>query len=142
MIARVLLAALQQERDLRDDGRFDQGALTGENYVFDVPTSLDTLTGEICIGLTARRRDRLLLDGAMFLAADDFDLTRVEGTLARPPSRWTRRVRVVRRYQRVNGVRVPVEAESVAHVRVVGPSHLTMTYTYTMVNGRLVQDAR
>jgi hypothetical protein len=63
-----------------------------------------------------------------------------------PPQRWSigsspastcrvSRVDVVRRYARIAGVRVPVELESTAHVRLAGRSEMRITYQYTSING-------
>jgi hypothetical protein len=77
------------------------------------------------------------VDGAVFLTRDT-DLVRVEGTLARSPSWWTRSVRVVRRYARICGVRVPVEMWSDADVRLAGHSTFSMSYVYEQVEDREV----
>jgi len=70
--------------------------------------------------------------------ASDGDLTRIEGRLSKTPSFWTRRVDVVRRYERLAGVRVPVSIESVAHVLIAGRSTFKMTYEYETINGHRV----
>jgi hypothetical protein len=62
----------------------------------------------------------------------------IRGSLAKNPSFWTRRVEIIRRYQRIAGVRLPVALESVANVRFAGTSTLTMTYEYESVNGQSV----
>jgi hypothetical protein len=68
----------------------------------------------------------------------DGDLARIEGRLSKTPSFWTRRVDVVRRYERLGGVRVPVSIESVAHVLIAGRSTFKMTYEYETINGHHV----
>jgi hypothetical protein len=70
--------------------------------------------------------------------ADDGDLVRVEGVLAKMPSWWTKRVEITLRYARIDGVRVPVEMASRADVRIAGDSSFSMTYYYTMINGRAI----
>lgn len=131
---RVLLAALETERQVQINGTGARGALTAENYDFVTPEAADPSL--VRVDLVARRRDTMLIDGAMFLAPADFDLVRVEGVLVKRPSFWTRKVRVVRRYGRVAGVRVPLAMESTAQVLIVGTSSFAMTYAYEMVNGQ------
>jgi hypothetical protein len=80
----------------------------------------------------------LLVEGAIFVTPADGDLTRIEGKLSKAPSFWTRRVDVVRRYERMAGVRVPVSIESVAHVLIAGRSTFKMTYEYETINGHKV----
>jgi hypothetical protein len=55
--------------------------------------------------------------------------------MAKNPSFWTTRVDVVRWYERIAGVRVPVRLDSTAHIRFAGESTLSMIYKYEMVNG-------
>jgi hypothetical protein len=84
-----------------------------------------------------RRKDRLLVDGAIYLTPDA-DLVRVEGRLVKSPSFWTRRVDIVRTFAHMTGVRLPVTVESTAHVTFVGECRFAMTYGYETVNGRRV----
>jgi hypothetical protein len=41
----------------------------------------------------------------------------------------------VRRYERINGIRVPVSMQSTAHVVIVGRSTFSMVYDYASING-------
>ena len=128
---RVFLPALEAERTMWGAG--PRGALTHENYTFE---DLGAEPGGLAwIGVQSRRKDVLLVNGSIFLRPDDGDLVRVEGTLSRTPSFWTRRVEIVRRYDRIAGVRVPVAFESVASIRMVGKATFTMSYEYQSVNG-------
>ena len=59
---------------------------------------------------------------------------RIEGRLTKTPSFWTRRVEVVRHYERINGIHVPVAIESIANVLVAGRSTFKMIYEYETIN--------
>jgi hypothetical protein len=135
---RVLLAALDAEQQMQRNGTGVRGALTIDNYQFTQPQAEDPEL--VRVDLKPRRKDSLLIDGAMFLAPEDFDLVRVEGLLVKRPSFWTRKVSVVRRYGRIAGVRVPLAMESTASVLIVGTSSFSMTYEYDMVNGTNVEN--
>lgn len=130
---RVLKQALESEREAWASGEIGRSTLGLANYEFEVAESTD---GLLKVALKPRRKSRMLVEGAMFLRPLDADLVRVEGTLAKGPSFWTPRVDVVRRYERIAGVRVPVALESVAHVRMVGRSSFRMSYRYLSVNGQ------
>jgi hypothetical protein len=132
---RVFLEALQAEQEMW--GAASRGAISPENYSFRA-NGADP-SGLASIAVVPRRRDVLLIKGSIFLRPEDGDLVRVEGTLSKTPSFWTRRVEVVRRYARIAGVRVPVFMESVAHVRLAGRSTFTMIYDYESVNGTLLE---
>ena len=74
----------------------------------------------------------------MFLGPGDGNLVRVQGSLAKSPSFWVRNVQIVRSYKRIAGVVVPISLESSAHLRMLGPAALRMTYQYSHIDGRHV----
>jgi hypothetical protein len=128
---RVFLPALETERTSWGAGA--RGALTPDNYTFEDRGAEST--GLAWIGVKPRRKDVLLVNGSIFLRPHDGDLVRVEGTLSRTPSFWTRKVEIVRRYDRIAGIRVPVALESVASILIAGKATFTMSYEYSNVNG-------
>jgi hypothetical protein len=134
--SKVFHASLDAERDMWSTGSPDQGAVTPANYVFeDRGAQPDGLAS---IAMKPRRKGLLLVDGAIYLNPDDGELVRIEGQLTKTPSFWTRRVEIVRWYQRIAGFRMPTALESVANVRVAGVSTFRMTYEYESINGQRV----
>ena len=81
------------------------------------------------IRLQPHRASPTLLNGAVFATRDGLDMVRVEGTLSKSLSWWTRRIEITRRYARIAGVRVPTEMSSLADVRIVGASTFSMIST-------------
>ena len=73
-----------------------------------------------------------LLDEAPMLALR----ARLEGRLAKNPSFWVKNVDIVRAYQRIDGVVLPISLESAAQLRMFGSATLRMTYSYMEVDGR------
>ena len=134
---KVLRAALEGEQKIWADREPQKASFTHDNYLFDEPVSADGLAA---VGVKPKRKDVLLVEGAIFVQPNDGELSRIEGKLSKTPSFWTRRVDVVRRYERKGGVRVPVEIESVAHVLIAGRSTFKMTYEYQTINGQHVGD--
>jgi hypothetical protein len=130
---RVLLAALDAERETHVTRTGARGALTTDNYEF--VRMGDTGEPIVEVALKPRRHETMLIEGAMFLTRDTADLVRVEGELVKRPSFWTKKVEVTRKYGRIAGVRVPLEMESVAQMRLVGTATFSMTYQYEMING-------
>jgi hypothetical protein len=129
----VLKPWLDNEKQMWAAGDPERASLTFENYAFD-DRGL-TPDGLACLGVIARRKDILLVDGSIYVNAVDGDLVRIEGRLSKAPSIWTRRVEVVRYYKRINGVHVPVAIESIANVLIAGRSTFKMTYEYETING-------
>jgi hypothetical protein len=135
---KVLLAALEGEQKLWAAREPQRASLTTDNYLFQ--NGGPTPDGLEWMGLKPKRKDVLLVEGSIFVRPDDGELSRIEGKLSKSPSFWTRRVEIVRRYQLLAGVRVPMAVESVAHVLIAGRSTFTMTYDYQIVNGHHVGD--
>lgn len=138
---KVLRRALDAERDAVAKNDSTNAALSKANYVFDNrvgPADGDVPVGLARVSITPKRKDTLLVDGHVWLAAADGDLLQVDGRLSKSPSFWTRSVDVMRRYARISGVRVPVEMTSTADVRLAGTSSFRMTYRYESINGEAV----
>jgi hypothetical protein len=134
--SKVLRATLDLERRMWATGEPDKAAVSPANYEFEESgANADGLTS---LTVKPRRKDMLLVDGSIYLNADDGELVRMEGRLSKPPSFWTKRVEIVRRYQRIAGFRMPTVLESVANVRVAGPSTFRMSYEYETINGQRV----
>jgi hypothetical protein len=130
---KVLRAALEGERFLRANGEIERGALTPSNYEFGEDSQAEE--NLIRIGIHPKRHDTMLIEGSILLTEPNGDLARVEGSLIKRPSIWTREVQVVRRYERINGIRVPVSMQSTARVVIVGRSTFSMVYEYASING-------
>jgi len=134
---RVLRAMLDGEREIIAVGESARSALARENYTFQ-PKGIGA-DGLANIQLTPRRKERVLVSGTMLLRPRGGDLVRLEGRLAKSPSFWVKNVDIVRIYERINGVVVPVRLESQAQVRFLGEATLRMTYRYSEVAGRAVK---
>jgi len=134
--SRVLRAALEGEQRIWANHEPQRASFSHENYTFDAGAA--SPDGLASLSVKPRRKDILLVEGAIFLQPSDCDLARIEGRLSKTPSFWTRRVDVVRRYERMAGVRVPVSIESTAHVLIAGRSTFKMTYEYETINGQHV----
>ena len=132
---KVLKGVLQREQEIVAGG-VDKAALTEENYSFSEPAASDD--GLHYVLLKPKRKDVMLVEGRMVLDADNGELLRVEGKLAKNPSFWTSVVNVIRHFAKVDGVRVPVSTESIAKVKFAGQSTLDVVNDYESINGRPV----
>jgi hypothetical protein len=135
---KVLRAALDGEQKIWADREPQKASFTHDNYLFEDGAAAPD--GLASVGVKPKRKDVLLVEGAVFVQPGDGELSRIEGKLSKTPSFWTRRVDVVRRYERKAGVRVPISIESVAHVLIAGRSTFKMTYEYQTINGQRVGD--
>lgn len=137
---RVFRQTLETERAMWASGAPDRAGLTPANYVFEDRGAQPD--GLLSLGVKPRRKDMLLVDGAIFLDPADGDLVRMEGRLSKAPSFWTRHVNIVRWYKRFAGVRMPVALESTANVLIAGRSSFRMSYEYESVNNERVGSPR
>jgi len=133
---RVLKAILDGERDAVAKGEIARSALAPCNYEFRV-NGVDE-NGLAKVLLAPKRKERVLVSGAMFLRPVDGELVRVQGRLAKSPSFWVKTVDIVRTYERIDGAVMPVALETTAQVRMFGEAKLTMTYNYSEIDGRPV----
>jgi hypothetical protein len=131
----VLLKALEAEQDaVESKTNKAQSAITMANYEFFDVSALDNRMTRV--NVRPRRNNVMLVNGHLVIESDSADLVRVEGELSKRPSFWTRRVRIIREYDRIAGVHVPISMKSTADVLVVGASSFSMDYKYTEINGR------
>ena len=138
----VLRAALDGEQKMWAAHEPNRASIDESNYIFEEGAGEIPANGLASIRIRPRRKDVLLIDGAIFVQSADGELKRIAGRLSKTPSFWTRRVEITRSYERIAGVRVPVSIESVASVLVAGKSSFKMTYRYQIINGQRVGDPR
>ena len=134
---KVLKAVLDGERGVVAAGEDTRSTLARANYNFQ-SNGLDS-DGLARVLISPRRKERALVAGVMFLRPDQGELVRVEGRLAKNPSFWVRNVDIVRKYERIGGVVVPVSMDSKAHIRFLGAATFRMTYRYSEINGQPVE---
>jgi hypothetical protein len=133
---KVLRAVLEAEREAIEQGESARSALAPLNYTFQA-NGVDA-DGLANVLLSPRRRERTLVEGTLFLQPADGELVRLEGRLAKNPSFWVKNVDIVRAYQRIDGIVVPVALASTAQLRMMGSGMLRMTYAYSEIGGRIL----
>ncbi|MGE5815905.1 MAG: hypothetical protein ACM36C_15555 [Acidobacteriota bacterium] len=131
---RVLRKVLENEQQAWATGEVLQSELTEENYEFE--RSPEQPQGLVKVLMKPRRKGKLMLDGAMFLAREAADLVRVEGRAVSNPSFWIKRVDIKKDYQRIVGCSVPVNVVSIANIRFAGKATFRMSYQYAQINGQ------
>ena len=80
-----------------------------------------------------RRKDKYLLDGEVWLDAEDFAVCRVHGMPSKHLSLWVSRTEIDWRYRRVNGLWLTERIESSSDVRFTGTVLMQIEYTYRNV---------
>lgn len=134
--ARVFRGTLQTEQRSWASNAQERAAVSAINYTF--AGGVIQTDGSVRVTVKPRRKDLLLVDGSIVLHPETAELLCIEGQLSRAPSFWTRGVHVVRCYERIAGVHVPVTLETTSHVLIAGESTFTMRWEYGSVNGNPV----
>src|SRR3954465_3525263 len=107
--SRVLVKALEAEKDAVESTNKAQSALTAANYEFlDVSPMSNRM---VRIDVRPRRKKMMLINGHLVVESDSADLVRLEGDLSQRPSFWTRHVHVVREYAGTGGLHWPAGRE-------------------------------
>lgn len=108
--------------------RYDS-SVTSNNYNFKLLGEED-VDGAHCfvVQTTAKRADKYLFNGKVWIHAAEFALVRVAGQPAKIPSVWIKRVEFARRYQKINEFWLPLKNESITQIRIFGKNILTIDY--------------
>ncbi len=112
-----------------------RSAITTENYEFEW-LGEEVVNGRPQYVLRAKpkRKDIYLFDGKLWVEAEDFAVTRIEGHTAKNPSFWIRRVDFTHEYEKVGAFWLPARDHSVAQVFLFGPTTTDLRYTGYRVN--------
>jgi hypothetical protein len=118
--------------------RKDQDSLiTPENYTLEV-VGRDNVGSSECLVVraVARREERDLFKGKIWVNEGNFAIVKVAGELAKSPSFWIKHVRFVRGYLQIGEFWLPSTEEAVSQVRIFGEETLTVAYRDYAVNGQ------
>jgi|SRR5579862_5993143 len=100
--------------------------IDSSNYSFAL-LGRDTVDGHPCylLQITPKREAVELVQGKAWVDAQNFMVRRVEGTTAKTPSIWIKKLNVTVNSGEVNGVWLETSTRAVAEVRLLGPHVLT-----------------
>lgn len=76
--------------------------------------------------VTPRHNNKYLIEGSIWVDADDYSIVRIEGRPARNPSFWTRSVHFVHTYQKVGPFWLAASTHSVSEIRIYGSAEVTI----------------
>jgi hypothetical protein len=126
---RVFKKLLEAEQESMRDENQQRSAITPENYTFQVSDYEKTSTDEFYVlDAQPRSKNKFLFRGRIWVNANDFAITRVEGEPAVNPSWWTVKTDFKRRYQKIDHFWLPESNESETKVRVLGTAVLSIEY--------------
>ena len=78
------------------------------------------------LAIVPKTENKYLIEGRIWVNANDYSIVRVEGKPARDPSFWVRDVHVIHTYQRVGQFWFASSTHSTSEIRIFGRSELTI----------------
>jgi hypothetical protein len=126
---RVFKKLLEAEQESMQEENQQRSAITPENYTFQLCDYQKTDAGEFYVlDAQPRSKNKFLFRGRIWVNAQDFAITRVEGEPAVNPSWWTVKTDFKRSYKKIGDFWVPESNESETKVRVFGTAVLSIEY--------------
>jgi len=125
----VIVRVLQSEVEQVERGDRAATAITERNYKFSFEGP-DALAGHTVyvFEVKPRRRAAGLFKGRIFLDAHTGSLRRIEGSMAKTPSFFIRRIDFTQDFEDIDGFTVPTELHSTTRARVIGRAMLSIVH--------------
>lgn len=123
------------ETEQKSASQPSKNAISPENYEFEfLGQETRNDRPQFILRAKARHKDRLLFDGTIWVDAEDFAVTRIEGHPAKNPSFWTRKVDFIHEYQKFDSFWFPVRNESITQVFIFGKTTTAVDYSHYQIN--------
>lgn len=132
---RVFRRMIEAEREASRDSTRDQTQITPANYEFRL-LGIDSDRGRVCYLLQTRPKtqNKFLWRGRIWVDAEDFAISRIEGSPAENPSFWTRKIRFVHEYGKFGPFWLAVSNRSETEVLIFGHTEVTIKYFSYKIN--------
>ncbi|HXB71125.1 MAG TPA: sigma-E factor regulatory protein RseB domain-containing protein [Candidatus Acidoferrales bacterium] len=121
-----LLAA---ETDASQPGSHERSRIIPANYSFEM-LGAETVNQRqaYVIAVTPKTANKYLMQGKIWVDAEEYAIVRIEGQPAKNPSFWIKRVRFVHTYTKQGPFWLPLSDNSVTDVRIFGATELKIEY--------------
>jgi hypothetical protein len=139
---KVISKLIDAEQDSAQNENRDQTRITPENYKFEL-LGTEEQEGHPCflIAVIPNHSKKYLMKGRIWVHQEDFAIVRMEGSPAKNPSFWTRKVEFTRRYQKHGPFWLAASIESESEVLIAGKSSLRIEYSdYVITQGESHQN--
>jgi hypothetical protein len=139
---RVIRKMIEAEAEASQTGEHEQNRILPKNYDFRL-LGTEVADGRLnyVLEILPKTGYRFLVRGRIWVDAEEYAITRVEGSPAKNPSLWIRDVQIVLRYSRTGPFWLPLRNESCANARILGNTELTIDYFDYVVNGHYKSQA-
>jgi len=131
---RVFDKILEAENETQTTSVKQQIDIVPANYTFTY-IGREECAGRECyrLGIAPKRQEKYLIDGQIWIDAEDWGIVRIQGSPAKRPSFWARQTQIDRRYKRIDGMWLSDSLESISDVLIAGRSSLKIRYSYQSI---------
>ena len=132
---RIIRRMIDAEHQASIKGEHEQTRILPQNYDFVlVGTEVTDGRTAYVLEISPKSKSQFTVRGRIWVDAEDFGITRLEGSPAKNPSFWIRSVKVVHRYDRFGRFWLPVNDESRADARIFGRTDVRIEYFDYLIN--------
>ena len=118
---------LSEETEASRHGTRNSSRLTPANYDFQFVGQEKLETGPAYVlAVSPKTANKYLIDGKIWVDANDYSIVRIEGQPARNPSFWVRNVHFVHTYGKVGPFWFASATRTKSEIRIFGSSELTI----------------
>jgi hypothetical protein len=129
---------LSEETEASRHGVRNSSRLTPANYDFQFVEQEVLETGPAYVlAVSPKTKNKYLVDGKIWVDANDYSIVRIEGRPARNPSFWVRSVHFVHTYQKVGQFWFAFSTNTTSEIRIFGNSELTIENSDYGLNPRI-----
>jgi len=130
----VFYKILEAENETQSATAKQQIDIVPANYSFTY-IGLEDCAGRECyrLGIIPRRTGKYLIEGQIWVDAEDWGIVRIQGSPSKRPSFWARLTQIDRRYKRIDGMWLSDSLESISDVLIAGRSSLEIHYSYESI---------
>lgn len=125
----IIQRMIDAEREASEKGEREQTRITPQNYSFSlVGTDISGGRSNYVLDITPKTKNRFLIRGRIWVDAEEYAITRIEGSPAKNPSRWIKSVKVVHLYRHEGRFWMPTSNRSRAQVQLFGTTDVEIEY--------------
>jgi hypothetical protein len=126
----ILLKMIEAETESSQKDDRQQSRILPQNYDFRlIGTDASEGRPAYLLDLIPKTKNKFLIQGRIWVDAEDYAITRIEGSPAKNPSFWIKSVKIVHRYNKTGRFWLPVLNSSLAEARVFGPTDVMIEYS-------------
>lgn len=140
---RIIRKMIDAEREASQKGEREETRIVPANYEFRlIGADISDGRGSYVLEVSPKTKNKFLIRGRVWVDAEDFAITRIEGSPAKNPSFWVRSVQVLHRYQRAGRFWLPALNQSRAQARIFGTTDVAIEYFDYVTSVRNAQARR